>query len=455
MTVLSGEILDTIDGKHILLCMACKKQWTREAQGGRPPKYCDDCRGRKIGVPMPFKPKPQVPEKRDHHNEFNTLLAVAEARVPVMCVGPAGSGKTTAARQVAKKLDLSFVAKPCNPQMSEWDIYGFTGADGVTFKPGIVYHAFRDGGVVLLDEIDASNPAVLVAINIIASARVGEEVTFPNGENVKRHPDFILIAGANTYGDGASDDYVGREQLDAATLDRFAVIDWGYDEPLEFMAAGDDAVEWVKFVQRVRKAAEQAKVDMLVTPRASINGAVLLRKGMKRQVVEALTVWKGMSPDALNAVKKQLEKLDAEERRKEQQERQRMRDAAENLRLQKAEQEKNKNPFDDGESQDSPDNQGDQKGNKSDQKQDGNGQGKSGDKGDSGNQGKDMTPEEAVQEMRKRLNAMGQEMRRIKFDEKWKHDPFADLRIADLRVDGQKEEFIWDNKRKIMRKARS
>jgi MoxR-like ATPase len=228
---------------------------------------------------------------------FGTLLQVAAARVPAMLVGPAGSGKSTAGRQVAQELGLKFVTESCSPQMSKWDIMGFMGATG-NYVPGVIRDAFENGGVVLLDEIDASNPAVLVSVNLIASVSVGETVTFPDGADVPRHEDFILIAGANTFGDGASDEYVGREQLDAATLDRFAAIEWGYDESLEMLAAGEGAEAWVTYVQRVRKAAQAAQVDMMITPRASINGASLLRAGMARTTVESLVIWKGVSADA-------------------------------------------------------------------------------------------------------------------------------------------------------------
>lgn len=312
--ILSGEVLSSVDGVQTLRCTACGKTWERTAQQGRPPKFCDNCRRKapalKGDTPVPFfRAKPAPKADKTHHNAFSTLLSVAKSkrRVPAMLVGPAGSGKTTAARQVAEALSLPFWAESCNPGMSKWDIYGFSTVDG-GYKPGIVRDAFENGGVLLLDEMDASNSSVLVAINMIAACSIGEEVTFPDGVNVPRHADFILIAGCNTFGDGASDVYVGREQLDAATLDRFACIRWDYDSDLEFMAAGPDARDWVTFVQQVRKAAAACKVDLLVTPRASINGADLLREGMPRNVVEDLTVWKGLDPDALRSIKAEMKR---------------------------------------------------------------------------------------------------------------------------------------------------
>lgn len=314
MTTITAEAANT----QTFVCLACDKAWSRPASKGRPPHVCPECReaGKApktafhkpvVEVTQPAKDKVIAPKR---HKAFATLLQVCKARIPAMLVGPAGSGKSTAGRQVANALELHFVTESCSPQMSKWDIMGFMNAQG-GYTPGVIREAFEKGGVVLLDEIDASNPAVLVSINLIASVSVGETVTFPDGQDIPRHPDFILIAGANTFGDGASEQYVGREQLDAATLDRFATIEWGYDESLEIVAAGDEA--WTKHVQRVRKAAAKANVDLLVTPRASINGAALLRSGMARKTVEELVLWKGLSADAKRTVKAALRGIEAEE----------------------------------------------------------------------------------------------------------------------------------------------
>jgi cobaltochelatase CobS len=87
----------------------------------------------------------------------------------------------------------------------------------------------------------------------------------------------VAIAAGNTFGRGASREYVGRQQLDAATLDRFTVFEVDYDEALELAIAGND--DWTRYVQKVRKAVEREKVRAIVSPRASISGAKLLAVG--------------------------------------------------------------------------------------------------------------------------------------------------------------------------------
>ena len=111
---------------------------------------------------------------------------------------------------------------------------------------------------------------------------------------VRTHPDFVVIASANTFGHGASAQYVGRNPMDMATLDRFCNVTMGYDESLERAIAGNDA--WVDYVQAVRHAVAHHKMRYVVSPRASVKGAKLLAAGMDAAKVASVTIWnKGFS----------------------------------------------------------------------------------------------------------------------------------------------------------------
>lgn len=95
--------------------------------------------------------------------------------------------------------------------------------------------AYENGGVFLLDEVDASDPDALTASN---SALSNGMAAFPDAL-VRKHEDFVAIAAGNTFGSGADRQYVGRNQLDAATLDRFTVFEVDYDEMLELEISGE------------------------------------------------------------------------------------------------------------------------------------------------------------------------------------------------------------------------
>lgn len=246
------------------------------------------------------------------HHKFPLLAAAVAARVNVMLVGPAGSGKTTAAAKAAESLGIPFYGT--GAINSEYKLTGFIDAQGRIVSTAF-RRAFEFGGLFLFDEIDASLPSALLAFN---AALANDWMDFPDA-CVQRHPDFRVVAGANTFGTGADRQYVGRNKLDAASLDRYAVIDWTYDETLEASLVGAQApkgapvpasisplsegeaqaqaINWLGRVQKVRKAVDDLKVMHVVSPRATINGAKLLAAGWTWADTEEAVIWKGIDKD--------------------------------------------------------------------------------------------------------------------------------------------------------------
>jgi AAA domain (dynein-related subfamily) len=246
----------------------------------------------------------QITEIARQHYKFSLLLAALSQRLNVLLVGPAGSSKTTAAHAASVALGLKFEAMSVGPMTSKADLFGFKDAHGVYHDTGTV-RAATTGGVMLWDEIDAANAGVLTAGNMLLA---NGHIATPEGMRDK-HKDFVLIAAANTYGMGANRVYVGRNQLDGATLDRFVMIDWGYDEGLEAhilglryespqftLDAGGSltAAQWFDHVLKVRAACEKLGIRHVVSPRASIHGSKLFAAGVGREHVEEMVLWKGM-----------------------------------------------------------------------------------------------------------------------------------------------------------------
>ena len=246
------------------------------------------------------------------HHKFPLLAAAVSAGVNVMMVGPAGSGKTTAAKKVAEALGLPFYGT--GAINSEYKLSGFIDAQGRIVSTAF-RQAFEFGGVFLFDEYDGSLPGATLPFN---AALANDWMDFPD-KCVQRHPDFRVIAGANTFGTGADRQYVGRNQLDAASLDRFAMLDWPYDEALEAALLGAPApshapapasiapipgeeaqglaLRFLDRTRKVRKAVDDLKVRHVVSPRASIAGAKLLAAGWKWNDVEDAVLWKGIDKD--------------------------------------------------------------------------------------------------------------------------------------------------------------
>ena len=234
----------------------------------------------------------EIPNKKIGvcHKMTQQIAEVCNLGIHQMLVGPAGGGKTTCCEKVSEILDLKFYPMSVGPQTTKSDLLGFIDAAG-NYHSTPLREAFENGGLLLLDEVDAANAGVLTIINALLA---NGYCSFPDGVK-QRNEKFRCICACNTYGRGADRQYVGRNQLDAATLDRFAVVDFDYDEDMERTIAGNDA--WVEKVQRYRKRANDLKMRVVISPRASIFGARLLASGMKEKLVEELVLWKGVSAE--------------------------------------------------------------------------------------------------------------------------------------------------------------
>lgn len=228
------------------------------------------------------------------HRQLETLLKVLGTKQNVLMVGSAGTGKSHAVEQCADALSLDFYSMSLSPQTTKSDIFGYGDVNG-NYVETPFYKAFKDGGIMLFDEIDAGNAGVLVAIN---SALSNGFTSFPIVGNVKRHPDFVIVGTANTYGFGADRQYVGRNQLDGATLDRFTIIDWKIDEELESKLAGDSElnIKWLQFIRDIRSYLNSNGVRAIVSPRAVIRGRDLINIGMPLDEVLELAVYNAIPP---------------------------------------------------------------------------------------------------------------------------------------------------------------
>lgn len=237
------------------------------------------------------------------HYQFENILKLVGADIPVLLVGPAGSGKNHTLEQVAESLDIDFYFS--NAVTQEHKISGFTDANG-RYHETQFYKAFTNGGLFFLDEMDASIPEVLLVLN---SAIANRYYDFPVGR-VEAHEDFRVVAAANTFGTGADNMYVGRQQLDAATLDRFAVLDFDYDEDVEReLAVNEDLYE---FIREVRKSIVENDIRYTVSMRATIN-ATKLHEVMELNTIMESVIFKGMDKSDLNMVARNMDKLRSNE----------------------------------------------------------------------------------------------------------------------------------------------
>ncbi|MES2704810.1 MAG: hypothetical protein V4649_19375 [Bacteroidota bacterium] len=230
---------------------------------------------------------------RHDHPTYAALKQLAQCRnraghrFNIWLAGPAGSGKTTAATTLGADLGLEF--RGCGALDSDFKLHGYEDVSH-NYKETPFYLAYKFGGVFLWDEIDGSHESALLGLN--AALANGFHV-FPNGELVTRHADFVMIAAANTWGAGATFEYVGRIKQDAAAMDRFKPLAWDYDTAFEIANSGNEA--WARKVIRWRERVMSAGIKHVVSPRATFDGADLLAQGVTEAQVIALCVRKGLT----------------------------------------------------------------------------------------------------------------------------------------------------------------
>ena len=228
-----------------------------------------------------------------YHEKYEQILRQTELDEPIMLIGPAGSGKNVAVSQVAESLGLHMYYT--NNASNEFKLTGFIDAGG-TYRDTEFYKAFKNGGLFFLDEIDNSDPSALIVIN---SALANGYMAFPH-ETIDRHPDFRIIAAANTWGKGADLQYVGRNALDAATLDRFDNIFFDYDRKLEECLYPSEEV--LKFMWSFRDAVLKTKIPHVVSTRGIGKVYKKDQRGIPVNDILTSNVVKNLSQDDVNTV---------------------------------------------------------------------------------------------------------------------------------------------------------
>ena len=245
----------------------------------------------------------EKPKRQLVHKAFKTITKILQStkrkEKNIMMVGGAGGGKTHLAKSVADALKLNFYPMSVGLQTTKSDLLGFINANGI-YMPSPIRLAYENGGVLLLDEFDAAHAGVITILN---SLLANGHCSFPDG-TILKHKDFICLCACNTYGKGGTIDYVGRNRLDAATLDRFIIVDIDYDANLEKKLTNNEL--WFGIVKQIREQINKQGIKMIVSPRASMDGADLLDAGFKMQEVIDMCIFKGCDKDIKTKIMKNI-----------------------------------------------------------------------------------------------------------------------------------------------------
>lgn len=235
------------------------------------------------------------------HPSLAEAVEISRAINNIWLCGPAGSGKTTLAHQLADALGLAYSFISCTAGMSEAKLLGRMNVQG-TYLPAEFVRIYEEGGVFLWDEFDAADPNVVLCAN---AAMANGHLSVPDRVDrpvATRHPNTILIVATNTWGRGSTSEYTARETLDAATRDRFVLskiaVDYAPSIEWQFLGGYDPITGPVwrcpefrmslpNILARIRANIEKHHLRRVLSTRAFAQGAALRAIGWDdRRIVE-------------------------------------------------------------------------------------------------------------------------------------------------------------------------
>lgn len=211
------------------------------------------------------------------------LKKIIEAGIRnVWMVGPAGCGKSTMARNVAKELDVPYLCISCGIGTSATEFVGYKYPNRESTKFAEYY---AKPSIILIDEMTALDPAVGQVLN---AALANGEIETTTGL-VCRHPECIIIATSNTFGNGASRQYVANNQLDASTIDRFigGIIEVNYS--IAYESQYDTDV--VNYVWKLREIIKECNLRRIASTRMIQSGHVMKKAYFKNWKDMLITNW--------------------------------------------------------------------------------------------------------------------------------------------------------------------
>ena len=218
-------------------------------------------------------------------DQFDHTMELVKSRRNILFVGPAGCGKTFAAKQIYNELShdedngfekeaMRFHSISCSEGMTENQLGGWLLPVGDKGRFEHVSVGFLDcyekGGLFFFDELDACDPNVLMFIN---KALANDEFEVParyKNPLVKKHKDFVCLAAANTYGNSGNELYSARNMLDAATLDRFRVgiVEMNYSDVIEQIMVDNEVYQWGSVI---RKAIKNKSIPKIMSTRVLLD----------------------------------------------------------------------------------------------------------------------------------------------------------------------------------------
>lgn len=269
------------------------------------------------------------------HKALPRVIGILNAGCSPCLVGATGSGKTLGGFQYARLMGIPSYLVGCKQltrMLSPHELVGYMTADGHyvkgTWTNAILGYNYvpKDGqlhpdpdsvvdadALVVLDEMDNSNENVIMYSKALPTGYI----EMPYGrQRINRK--LKVMATMNTWGQGATREYVGRCAQDAALLNEFCFVEWNYDIEFEWALLQaefnmfdkqteyklEDMRRLLDIFIMMRKKADEQKVRCIISTRNIIQVARLLLTNQKWAINTALkmSIYKGMKDEDIKRV---------------------------------------------------------------------------------------------------------------------------------------------------------
>lgn len=165
--------------------------------------------------------KYDIDEDREiYEKDFSRFAKILKSSHNIYLYGNAGNGKTTFAFNMAEELGLKLYA--INSVKNEYSVKGFFDLEG-NYQKSLYENWYEKGGVLLLDEADSYSSNGMLYLNQGIEIN-SKYMTLENGDIIQKNKNCYVIACANTDGEGRTNEYIGRNTMDKAFMNRFSKI---------------------------------------------------------------------------------------------------------------------------------------------------------------------------------------------------------------------------------------
>lgn len=192
-------------------------------------------------------------------SEWNIYDRALADGTNILIEGEAGSGKTISVQAYASHKGMRYFNVSSNNSIDPSQLFGawIPRADGQGYRwqDGAVTQIVRNGGVLLLNEVNFLPTRVSTVLFSLLDYRREIQLLENGGEVVKAHPNLLIVADMN-YG------YKGTQELNQAFNDRFGIkLEFPYDKTIEQRLIGNKAL--LVLADQLR---EQYAKEELTTP---------------------------------------------------------------------------------------------------------------------------------------------------------------------------------------------